>query len=182
MILELLLLIVIGALIWAVVIYNRLINDKNRVLQAWSDIDVQLKRRHDLIPKLVEAVNAYAHYERQTLDEITRVRTAADTAKSPSEHTSAERALNGQMQRLIAVAEAYPELKADTQYLELLRQITEVEEHIQYARRFYNGSVKNLNVRIDSFPDLLVAQPFGFNKADFFEFTPTLTTTSGNHT
>jgi len=178
--LEALLLIPIALLIWGVVIYNNLIRDKNRVLQSWSDIDVQLKRRHDLIPKLVEAVNAYAHYERSTLDEITRMRKSAESAQNPAQQSAAETALTGQLQTLIAVAEAYPELKADSQYLDLLQQISEVENHIQYARRYYNGSVKNLNVRIDSFPDMLIAGFFKFRPAEFFEFDQPLTSTTGN--
>ena len=146
-----------------------LIRDKNRVLQAWSDIDVQLKRRHDLIPKLVDAVNAYAHYERSTLDEITRLRSDADHTDAPGEKARLEAGLGDRVRELIAVAEAYPDLKASGQYLDLLRQLTEVENHIQYARRYYNGSVRNLNVRIDSFPDLLIARLFRFQQAEFFE-------------
>lgn len=167
---EAILLLVIATLVWGVVIYNLLIRDKNRVLQAWSDIDVQLKRRHDLIPKLVDAVNAYAHYESSTLDEITRLRTAATNARSVEENAAAATALTGKMQRLIAIAEDYPELKADAQYLDLLQQISDVENHIQYARRYYNGSVNNLNVRIDSFPDTLIAGFFHFRHAELFHF------------
>ena len=156
-------------LVWAVVIYNRLVRDKNRVLAAWSDIDVQLKRRHDLIPKLVDAVNAYAHYEQTTLDEITRLRSDADQTETPAEKGRTENLLSGRMRELIALAEAYPDLKANRQYLELLRQLTEVENHIQYARRYYNGAVRNLNIRIDSFPDLLIARLFRYRPAEFFQ-------------
>ena len=173
---EAILFLIIAVLIWGVIIYNLLIRDKNRVLQSWSDIDVQLKRRHDLIPKLVDAINAYARYERSTLDEITRLRTAAETAHGAEAHSAAETALTGKLQRLIAIAEDYPELKADAQYLDLLRQISDVENHIQYARRYYNGSVNNLNVRIDSFPDTLIAGFFKFKHAEFFQFDTPLNT------
>ena len=156
-------------LVWAIIIYNRLVRDKNRVLAAWSDIDVQLKRRHDLIPKLVDAVNAYAHYEQTTLDEITHLRSDADQTETPAEKGRTENLLSGRMRELIAVAEAYPDLKANRQYLELLRQLTEVENHIQYARRYYNGAVRNLNIRIDSFPDLLIARLFRYRPAEFFQ-------------
>ncbi|OQX32027.1 MAG: hypothetical protein B0D96_10280 [Candidatus Sedimenticola endophacoides] len=161
-------------LVWGIVIYNRLVSDKNRVLQAWSDIDVQLRRRRDLLPKLVDAVNAYAHYERTTLDEITRLRGTAEQSTQPRQLAPLEQAIGSRLHALIAVAEAYPELRASTQYLELLRQLSEVEDQIQFARRFYNGAVRNLNVRIDSFPDLLVARPFGFHPAEFFEVEPAL--------
>jgi LemA protein len=158
-----------GAVIWGVVIYNLLVRDKNRVLAAWSDIDVQLKRRHDLIPKLVDAVRAYASYESRLVEEMTRLRADAERTEDPSEKGRLEGELSGRVRSLVAVAEAYPELKASAQYLELLRQLTEVENHIQYARRYYNGAVRNLNVRIDSFPDMVVARPLRFRPARFFE-------------
>ena len=161
-------------LVWAVFIYNKLIRDKNRVFQAWSDIDVQLKRRHDLIPKLVDAVTTHADYERSTLDAITRLRTEAEQTERPSDKARLEQDLSGRIKALIAVAEAYPELKAGEQFLQLLQQLTEVEDHIQYARRYYNGSVRNLNVRIDSFPDLLNARFFRFKPAEFFELESSL--------
>jgi LemA protein len=156
-------------LIWAVYSYNRLVRYKNRVLAAWSDIDVQLKRRSDLIPKLVDAVQAYSGYERSVLDEVTRLRTDSEEQKTPSEKSELETELTGKIKSLIAVAEAYPDLKADTQYLHLLHQLTDVENHIQFARRYYNGAVQHLNVRIESFPDMLIANIFGFKRAEFFE-------------
>ncbi|MET0105333.1 MAG: LemA family protein [Sedimenticola sp.] len=173
---EIALVLLIPLSIWAVVIYNNLVRDRNRVLQAWSDIDVQLKRRHDLIPKLVTAVNAYARYEKTTLEEITELRHRADTLQQPAEKAGAERDLGGRLRQLVAVAEAYPELKASDQYLDLLQQLSDVENHIQYARRYYNGSVRNLNVRIDSFPDLLVARLSRFRTAEFFELESALET------
>ncbi len=156
-------------LIWAVYSYNRLVRYKNRVLAAWSDIDVQLKRRFDLIPKLVAAVQAYSGYERSVLDEVTRLRTDSDAKQDPTEKSGLETELTGRIKGLIALAEAYPDLKADSQYLHLLQQLTEVENNIQFARRYYNGSVQQLNVRVDSFPDLLIARLFGFRRAEFFE-------------
>jgi LemA protein len=156
-------------LIWAVYSYNRLVRYKNRVLAAWSDIDVQLKRRSDLIPKLIAAVQAYASYERSLLDDITRVRADSEAQNNPADKSGLESELTIKIKGLIAVAEAYPDLKADAQYLQLLQQLTDVENHIQFARRYYNGAVQQLNVRIDSFPDMLVASIFSFKRAEFFE-------------
>ncbi len=156
-------------LIWAAYSYNRLVRYKNRVLAAWSDISVQLKRRFDLIPKLVEAVQAYSGYERSVLDDVTRLRSDSDNLATPAEKAAPESELTGKIKGLIAVAEAYPDLKADSQYMHLLQQLTDVENHIQFARRYYNGSVQQLNVRIDSFPDMLIARLFGFELAEFFE-------------
>ncbi|MES9963309.1 MAG: LemA family protein [Candidatus Sedimenticola sp. 20ELBAFRAG] len=173
---EILLIVLLPLIVWAVLIYNKLIQDKNRVLQSWSDIDVQLKRRHDLIPKLVTAVNAYADYESATLNELTALRSRADGMQQPGEKAQAENDLGGRIRQLIAVAEAYPDLKANRQYLDLLHQLSDVENHIQYARRYYNGSVRNLNVRIDSFPDLLIARLFHFRPAEFFELESVLET------
>jgi len=179
---EWLLLISLPPLVWAVIIYNKLVSDKNRVLQAWSDIAVQLKLRHDLIPKLITAVNSYAHYERSTLEEITRQRVRADQTEQPVEKARLETVLTEQMCALLAVAEDYPELKADLQYLDLMQQLSDVEDHIQYARRFYNGAVRNLNVRIASFPDLLIARVFRFLPAEYFEMENTLRIRSGAKT
>lgn len=156
-------------LIWAVYSYNRLVKYKNMVMAAWSDISVQLKRRFDLIPKLVEAVQAYSGYERSVLDEITRLRNDSDAVENPKEKSGLESELTVRIKGLIAVAEAYPNLKADSQYLHLLQQLTDIENNIQFARRYYNGAVQMLNVRLDSFPDILIARMFGFHHADFFE-------------
>lgn len=160
---------VVGCVLWGVLIYNRLVGDKNRVLAAWSDIDVQLKRRHDLIPKLVDAVKRYAAYERATLSEVTELRTKSTQSGSVAEIGSVESRLGGKVRHLVALAEAYPELKADDSFLALQKDLTDVENTIQYARRYYNGAVRLLNTRIDSFPDILVAKLFRFIKADYFE-------------
>lgn len=153
----------------AVYLYNRLVRDRNLVQAAWSDIGVQLKRRHDLIPKLVEAIRAYASYESQRLEELTRLRAAAERVRAPGEASGVERDLGRGIVQVLAVAEAYPDLKANAQYLRLLRELSDVEDQLQYARRFYNGAVRDYNVRIDSFPDMLLAQAFNFRPAEFFE-------------
>ncbi|WP_078121267.1 LemA family protein [Thiosocius teredinicola] len=160
----------LALLIWAIFIFNRLVRDRHRVLAAWSDIDVQLKRRHDLIPKLVDTVKQYAAYEQATLTAVTELRTQAAALSEPEKLASVESALGEKLHSLIAIAEDYPDLKADQHFVELQRDITEVEEHIQYARRYYNGSVRNLNTRIDSFPDLIVARLFNYRHAQLFEF------------
>jgi LemA protein len=163
--------LLVGAalLIWSVILFNRLVSNSHRVKQAWSDISVQLKLRHDLIPKLAAAVDAYAQYERTLLEEVTRQRVVAERTEDPAAKARAEAVLGDGLRRMLAIAEAYPELKANRQFLELMDRLTKVENQIQYARRFYNGAVRNLNVRIDSFPDLLIARLFKFHPAQFFE-------------
>jgi LemA protein len=161
-------LILLALLFWAVFIYNRLVRDRNRVLAAWSDIDVQLKRRHDLIPKLVEAVRQYAAYEQSTLSALTRLRTESQQVSEVDRKGPLEQAIGEGVQQLLAVAEAYPELKANENFLALQREVSEVENQIQYARRYYNGAVRALNIRIDSFPDLILARLFGYRHAAYF--------------
>ncbi len=161
-------LLLAAVLVWAIFIYNRLVRDRNRVLAAWSDIDVQLKRRHDLLPKLVEVVRQYAAYEQTTLQAIVELRQRAVASDRIAARGDLEAELGGGIRRLLALAEAYPDLKADQHFLDLQRNISEVENHIQYARRYYNGAVRNLNTRIDSFPDLLIARIFGYRYADYF--------------
>jgi len=167
---DIVILFILAALLaWAIAIYNRLVRDRNRVLAAWSDIDVQLKRRRDLIPKLIEAVRQYAGYERATLTAVTELRARAAGAERPAEIGRLETELGLGIHKLIAVAENYPELKASENFSALQRDISGVEDHIQYARRYYNGAVRNLNTRIDSFPDLAVARLFGYRLAEYFE-------------
>ena len=156
-------------LAWAIAIYNLLVRDRNRVAAAWSDIDVQLKRRHDLIPKLIEAVRAYAGYEQATLARVTELRQQGAALEDVAARGALEGQLGLQLKRLFVLAEAYPELKADASFLDLQQQVTAVEDHIQMARRYYNGAVRNLNTRVDSFPDLLVARAFGYRHAAYFE-------------
>lgn len=162
-------LFVVVIIVWVIVIYNRLVRDRQRVLTAWSDIDVQLKRRYDLIPKLVAAVEQYASYERSTLETLIELRSRTGQVSDVGERGAIESQIGGGLRSLMALVEAYPELKADQSFLQLQSELTEVENHIQYARRFYNGSVRNLNTRIDSFPDLLLARVFKFIPKPFFE-------------
>ncbi len=168
------LLVAVAALlvIWDVVMYNRLVGLRNRAQGSWSDIDVQLKRRHDLVGNLVETVKGYAAHERNTLDEVTRARAQAEGARGlgrPAEAGKAERALTGSMRGLFALAEAYPDLKASDRFLDLQKALTGVEDDIQNARRYYNAVVRDYNTRIQSFPDVLVARPLGFREREFFE-------------
>lgn len=167
--LELVAVLCIGLLVWAVLIYNRLVRDYNRVLAAWSDIDVQLKRRHDLIPKLIDAVKQYAAYERATVTAVTELRVSSERSLKVGERARLETALGHGLQRLVAVAERYPELKASASFLALQKELSQVENYIQFARRYYNGAVRNLNTRIDSFPDMAIARPFGFDPREYFE-------------
>ena len=157
-----------AAVIWAIVIYNLLVRDRNRVAAAWSDIDVQLKRRYDLIPKLVELVKQYSAYERSTLEAVTALRSRGTETVEIGERAALESELGGALRRLIAVAEAYPELRASENFLDLQQNLSDVEDHIQYARRYYNGAVKALNIRTESFPDRFVAAAFGFRAANYF--------------
>lgn len=151
-----------------VILYNRLVAARNRVLAAWSDIDVQLKRRHDLIPLLVDAVKQYAGYERAVLTTIVELRDRSEALTAVTEKAKVESHLGRGIHNLLAIVEAYPDLKANQNFLQLQNDITEVENHIQYARRYYNGAVQVLNVRVESFPDMLVAKLFGFRSADYF--------------
>jgi len=165
----LIVIILAASLFWLIVIFNRLVRDRNRVRTAWSDIDIQLKRRYDLIPKLVAAVEHYAAYERATLSTLIELRSRTRLSDHPEQRETVEAQIGSGLQRLIVLAEAYPQLKADQSFLQLQTQLTEVENHIQYARRFYNGAVRNLNVRIESFPDLLIARLFRYTPAAFFQ-------------
>ncbi len=154
---------------WGILIYNRLITDKNRIKAAWSDIDVQLKRRHDLIPQLVELVKNYAAYERKTLEDITALRSKSEVTKRVEEIGQIESELVGKVELVVARAEAYPDLKADESFLSLQKNLTEVENYIQYARRYYNGAVRIFNTRLGVFPQLIVARLFKFLPEDFFQ-------------
>ena len=159
-------------LIAAAFIFNRLVGLRNRAASSWSDIDVQLKRRHDLVGSLVEVVKGYAKHEQSTLEEVTAMRAEAQgvlKAGSPGEAGKAESSLAHRIGKLFAVAEAYPELKASDNFLTLHRTLVEVEDYIQNARRYYNAVVRDLNTRIQSFPDLLLASLFRFQEREFFE-------------
>lgn len=152
-----------------VVLYNRLVASRQRVFTAWSDIDVQLKRRHDLIPNLVEAVKQYAGYERAVLTTVVELRARSEALTAVTDKAEVEKNLGRGIHKLLALAEAYPDIKANQNFLQLQKDLIEVEDNIQYARRYYNGAVKTLNIRVESFPDNLVAKLFGFRPADYFE-------------
>ncbi|UHD17996.1 LemA family protein [Thiocapsa bogorovii] len=153
---------------WGIGVFNRLVRLRNRVRAAWSDIDVQLTRRHDLIPMLVEAVRGYATHEKTLFEAVAALRTRAIETRSPAELATLEAALEQSVGRLMLLEEAYPDLKASENFLRLQRDLVDVEEHLQYARRFYNGAVRELNDGIQKVPDLLVARLFGFASAEFY--------------
>jgi len=155
--------------LWAVALYNTLVRKQNMVEEAWSGIDVQLKRRTDLIPNLVATVKGYASHEKTTLEEVIELRGRAQESQSVGEAAQAQGLLGSALGRLFALAESYPELKADTNFRELHQTLNEIEEQIQMARRYYNGSVRELNIMVASFPSNLIAGRFGFSKAEFFE-------------
>ena len=154
---------------YAIGIYNKLVKLKNLVAEAWSGIDVQLKKRYDLIPNLVETVKGYAAHEKETFENVTRARAAAQQATTVEGHQAAENKLSGALMNLIAVAERYPELKANTNFLELQNMLSVVEGDIEKSRRYYNGNVREQNTLIESFPSNLIANAFGFVKSAFFE-------------
>jgi LemA protein len=156
----------------AVVIFNRLIRLRNQVRAAWADIDVQLARRHDLVPALVSAVRAYAHHERATLAAVTELRAQALTLNSPARLGEVETALEQGLGRLIALQEAHPDLKANEPFAQLQRDLVAVEDHLQFARRFYNGAVRDYNTALERFPDLLMARAGAFVPAEFFQAGP----------
>ena len=163
------LIIVAVLVLWFIVTYNSFISVKNRVQEAWADIEVQLKRRYDLIPNLVNTVKGYATHESGTLEKVTEARTAAMNAGTPATHAAAENMLSGALKSLFAVSEAYPDLKANTNFLELQRELSDTENKIQAARRFYNGNVRDFNTKLEVFPSNMIAKMFGFTKSDFFD-------------
>lgn len=164
--------VIAAVLIYIVIVFNRLVRQRNVVREAWSGIDVQLKRRTDLVPALVETVKGYATHERTLLEEVTAKRAMSLDAQAQgnvAQNAQATQQLGSAVGRLIAVAEAYPQLKANENFLKLQEQLAEIEEQLQFARRYYNGAVRNMNISIQSFPELLIAKPFGFSEQPFFE-------------
>ncbi|MDY6792331.1 MAG: LemA family protein [Thermodesulfobacteriota bacterium] len=161
--------IVVGILIWMIGIYNRLVRNKNMVEEGWSGIEVQLKRRSNLIPNLIEAVKGYMGHETKLLSEITQLRSQSNNTQAVAEKSRVETSLTRSLGNLIAVAESYPDLKANQNFLDLQNELSQIENDIQMARRYFNGTVRNLNIMIEAFPSNLVAGQFGFAKADFFE-------------
>ena len=161
---------VVAVLAIAVIgIYNALVSRRNRIDEAWSDIEVQMKRRYDLIPNVVETVKGYAAHEKGVLEEVTRARTHAMDAHTREEHAKAENMLTDTLKTLFAVAENYPDLKANANFLDLQRELADTENKIQSSRRFYNGTVRDSNTMIQSFPFNVIAGMFGFPLRDFFD-------------
>ena len=163
--------LVVVAAFYAITIYNGLVKNRQMVEEGWSGIDVQLKRRTDLIPNLLETVKGYMGHERETLAAVTDARAAAQAGSNagPEDRAKLEGALSGALGRLLAVAEAYPDLKANTTFLEFQEALQAVEDEIQLSRRYYNGAVRNLNVAVESFPSTVIANAFKFEKAEYFE-------------
>jgi len=163
-------LVVVGVIgLWFVGAYNMLVRGRNRVKESWSDIDVQLKRRYDLIPNLVETVKGYAEHERGTLDAVIQARSRAMGAQTVKEHAEAENMLSGALKSLFALSEAYPQLRAVESFAKLQDELSDTENKIQAARRFYNTNVMTFNTQVESFPTNLIANTFGFAKSEFFE-------------
>jgi len=163
----------VGAIVFVVlaasaVVFNDLVAARNQVRAAWSDIDVQLTRRHDLVPQLVAAVQGYASYERATLTTLTELRARAVSAASLADKAQIEGELAQQIDRIFALQERYPDLKASENFLALQRELVEIEDHLQHARRYYNGSVRDLNTKIERFPALIIARLAAFRPAEFF--------------
>lgn len=154
---------------FSVMIYNGLVQLKNKADSAWADIDTQLKRRHDLIPNLVETVKGYSNFEQKTLEEVTKLRSSAIQAKDIKQKESAENMLTETLKGLFAVAENYPDLKANKSFLNLQNTLVEIEEHIQLSRRYYNAVIRDFNTKIEVFPNNLIAKPFKFTRRDFFQ-------------
>ena len=159
---------VIAVIVWGAVSFNRLVRLRNQVRTAWADIDVQLRRRHDLVPQLVAAVKGYAGHERGVLTAVTELRAQAVALTSPAKLGEVEGALEKALTQLFALKEAYPDLKANENFLKLQHDLVEVEDHLQYARRFYNGAVRDYNTTTQRFPDMLVAHAGGFAETEFF--------------
>jgi LemA protein len=163
--------ILAAVVLYAIGLYNGLVKKRQMAGEGWSGIDVQLKRRSDLIPNLLESVKGYMKHEKGVLEEVTRLRTAAQGAANgtPAERAKIEGALSGALGRLMAVAENYPDLKASANFMEFQKALEGTENEISLARRYYNGAVRNLNVAVESFPGNLIAGRFGFEKAEYFE-------------
>lgn len=158
-----------AVVLWAIMLYNQLIQMRYRVEEAWSDIEVQLKRRYDLIPNVVETIKGYATHERETLDSVTQARTRAMGAQTPAEHTQAENMLTNTLKTLFAVSENYPDLKANANFLDLQRELADTENKIQASRRFYNGNVRDYNILTGSFPSNIIAGIFRFSQKELFD-------------
>ncbi len=163
--------IILGlVIVWVIFAFNGLVSLRNRAKEAWADIEVQLKRRYDLIPNLVNTVKGYATHESTAFEKVSEARAKAMSSGGPNpEHAQAENMLTGALKSVFAIAEAYPELKANTNFLELQRELSDTENKIQAARRFYNGQVRDLNTKIEQFPSNMIAGMFHFGKMEFFD-------------
>ncbi|HLD18210.1 MAG TPA: LemA family protein [Patescibacteria group bacterium] len=161
--------VVVLLAVWFLLTYNRFIALRNRAEEAWSDIEVQLKRRYDLIPNLVNTVKGYAGHEEHVFSQVAEARSAAMSAKTPAEHAQAENALSQTLKSLFAVAEAYPQLRAVESFLDLQSNLRDAEDKIQASRRFYNGMVRDYNTAVQQFPSSLLANLFSFAKRDFYD-------------
>ncbi|MEJ0028204.1 MAG: LemA family protein [Rhizomicrobium sp.] len=168
MVLYLVIAVVVVVVLWAILTYNGLVSRRAMVAEGWSGIDAQLKRRADLIPNLVETVKGYATHERTTFDELARLRSQGGS-QDPAQRAASEQAITAAIGKIMAVAEAYPELKASTNFQQLQTELADLEDQIQLARRYYNGAVRNLNVSVQQFPSNLVANATGFTAAQFFQ-------------
>jgi len=160
---------VAALVLWLLWSFNRFVRQRNLLREAWSGIDVQLKRRHDLVPALVECVQGYRVHERSVLEHMAEVRSQAQSAQGTTQTSDAENTLSQSLRSLFALAEAYPDLKADQSFRQLGDNLVAIEEQLQYARRYYNGVVRDFNTRVESFPSQIVAMLFGFQSAEFFE-------------
>ncbi len=154
---------------FVIVTYNKLIRLKNTVRSSWSDVDVQLKKRYDLVPNLIETVKGYASHERSVFEKVTQARSNAMRASSPADKARAENALTDTLKTLFALSEAYPELKANANFMQLQSQLKELEDNIEYSRRYYNAVVRDFNILIESFPSNIIASMFNFKQEEFFE-------------
>ncbi len=161
--------VIVAIVLFGVTIYNRLVGLRQTTNQAWADVDVQLKQRHDLVPNLIETVKGYAGHERGTLEAVVAARNAAAAASGPQETARAENMLTGALRQLFALAEAYPDLKANTNFLQLQTELADIENKIAAARRFFNNAVQEYNTAVEQFPAVLFAASLGFTKRDFFE-------------
>jgi LemA protein len=161
--------IAVVLILWLIMIYNGLVAMRQRVNQAFADIDVQLKQRHDLIPNLVETVKGYAQHERGTLEEVVKARNAAMTAQGPAQQAAAENMLSGALRQLFALSEAYPDLKANQNFQQLQAELSDIENKLAAARRFFNNAVQEYNTGIEQFPAALLAGPLGFQRREFFD-------------
>jgi LemA protein len=166
----LMILIILALIVFAVIaMYNKLVRLRTTVKSSWSDIDVQCKKRYDLVPNLVETVKGYASHEKAVFEKVTQARSMAMQATTPGEMAKAENMIRDTLKSLFAVAEAYPDLKANANFIQLQSQLQELENNIEYARRYYNAVVRDYNIVIESFPSNLIASQFKFEKAEFFE-------------